>query len=540
LAAGGLGAATAAALHAEDSTAVVAAPAFAPRTGVGASTKNTLFWSWPASPTGLDPDVHFNIPARETHMNVLELPLNYAVKPISDFQFAPDFSRLESGIIKDWKMPATPTKEWTFTFREGILSHVGNELTADTFLYKVKRALALKGSPSFFLNVIGIDKLEQVQKLGKYTVKISLNKISPLSVQLLANQALVIFDDIETQKHATGDDPWATKWMAGHLVGYGPWKIDSFNPGSQTVFSRHENYYGQKPSISKVVVKEIPSSANRLSLLLAGVIDTAVDLLPVELQQVKNTPTTRYDHWDSNLFDFIGINVRAEPFTKTAVKRAVSYAIPYNQILQTVYLGQARQLKSIFPAFYPCYDPKYWQYSYDPEKAKSMLAAAGLPNGFQTKIQIDANDAVAELTAIVTADGLAKAGVRAAIEKLPTGDFYSLFAQKKFAALWIVRDGPGTFDPSWPPTVWAESKGGANSGNYSNPEVDKLVVQLQAPAPMAERCTYADKIQQIIVQEDPIWFFIAAPGYNLGMGQNVKGAQWLLTGASRWQRVQKV
>ena len=88
----------------------------------------------------------------------------------------------------------------------------------------------------------------------------------------------VIYDSTEAKKHATDSDPWAKDWLAKNSATFGPYRVVQFTPGQQVVFEINPNYYRDRPKIDKVIWREVPSSATRLQLLLAGSVHIAKEL----------------------------------------------------------------------------------------------------------------------------------------------------------------------------------------------------------------------------------------------------------------------
>lgn len=322
------------------------------------------------------------------------------------------------------------------------MSHAGNELTADDFIWERNRQTRLIGVDNWQNDGMGItDPDTQIKKLDKYTFQICLDNPNPIIVPIMSHMANHMIDSVEYQKYegVEGDED-GTKWSNTAGSGYGPYQVESFTAGDSIVLQAYENYWDKSVPLffKKVIVKEVPKSANRMALVLSGDADAATYLTPKEIKEVEGKPGVKVLSWKSNLMTRIEFNCTKPPFDNPLVRKALCYAVPYDEILDAVYLGTASQLRSVIPSSYPGYDGDNFKYKLDYEEAKRLLAEAGYPDGFDTVMEIMTDYAQDEQIAIIVRDSLKNIGVNVTIEKLQSADYWSKGPSKTFKGMYFL------------------------------------------------------------------------------------------------------
>jgi peptide/nickel transport system substrate-binding protein len=499
--------------------------------------ENTLVWTVPALPPGLDIYYYSTLQTMECIRNIYDSALGFpAVKDESGF-LVPDFKNPIGMLAESFKL-SDDGKTLTIKLKEGVISHTGNELVADDFIWERDRQSKLIGVKNWQNDGMGItDPKTQIKKIDKYTFQISIDHPNPIFVPIMTHMANHMIDSVEYAKHeGAADDPDGTKWSNTKGSGYGPYKVDSFTPGDNITLLAHDQYWDKTVPLffKKVIVKEVPKSANRLALVLSGDADAATYLTPKELMEAKGKPGVKVMSWKSNIMTRIEFNCTKEPFNNPLVRKALAYAIPYDEILNTVYLGTATQLKSVIPSSYPGFTDEYFKYSKNFDEAKKLLAEAGYPNGFQTVMEIMADYATDEQIAIIVKDSLKNIGVDVSIEKLQSADYWSKGPSKTFKGMYVFSDMPGVVDGGFSMKLWLQSGVDSNFSGYKNDEVDRLYKETTQTTDQAIREKNFKRIQEITVWEDPAWILLAEPGYHLAVRDDIQDLYWQSLQEIRW------
>ena len=291
---------------------------------------------------------------------------------------------------------------WTFKLRKGVKSCSGNEFTADDVVYTFQRAKSVSGAAPvawFLSNVGGVLGLEpltskdpaakdlkgEVTKIDPYTVQIKQQHASELFPRVLEIFALFMFDSKETKAHATTKDPWAHTYVnTVNSPGFGPYCLTKWNKGSETDLTANPNgWYAGKPQYTKVIIRKVPANSNRVAAIQSGAADIVTNLTPQETTNVaKNSGVSVLSFSGAKILT-LGLSFNFKPWnnaTNRQLRQAVAYAIPYNDIFTSDYLGKARKWNGLCASSYYGF-VSHPQYVTDIAKAKALMTSAGFPDG---------------------------------------------------------------------------------------------------------------------------------------------------------------
>ena len=519
-------------------------------TSSGGSPKDTLVLAVPALLSSLDREFEIGAGSMEAMGNVYEPLTMWPKLPFADNSFVPDL-----GNTDDWTMNLIEEAEvgkdgltWTIRFKPGIASHSGNELTAEDYKYCLERHQGVWALGSFYNFVAGFlpqNRPDMFRVVDKYTIDVETEKPSPVYRALLENNwAEGLFDSVEAKKHATPDDKWSTEWMKtdGWRAGHGPYVIESHKPGTETVFRAFDDYHGKAPAIKSVIHRSIESSSTRASLLTAGQVDLVRDLLPAEFKKLEKTPGVVVDDFDKAKFLllFLMLNTTKPPFDDVRVRQALSYAAPYDRIVNNVYQGYADRWNGIISRDYPYFTDSHWPYG-DGEnftKARELLKQAGYADGFDVNVIYNASEAQPELVAIELQTAFKEIGVNLKLQKYAAAAFTENLSTQKFdTAVWV--DLALTPDIGYACYLFFRSTAFSNMGKYSDKKADALVDEILTTLDPEEREAVADEFQRYIAEQAP-QLYLAQPHYVLARRENVQGVTAYTARALRFDDVKKV
>ncbi len=309
---------------------------------------------------------------------------------------------------------------WTFHLRPNVKFHDGEPLTADAVKQSIDAAKDHAGA-SFIWGPL--DKVEVVDTL---TVKFTLSYSAPLD--LIASSLYGAWIVSPKALAAAAADP--KYWDAGVEAGTGPYMLESYTPDSEIVFTKNPDYWGgwQPGQFDKVVVKIVGEAVTQQQMLEGGQVDL-VTRLPIENYATFKTNTNYNYYEEQTYFDYVGFfNTLRQPLDNPAVRQALSYAIPYQDIITVGANGLATQSRGPVPQGIWPWSDQVNQYTYDLTKAKALLAAAGHPNGgFSLKLTYASENDTESAFAPLIKDSFAQIGVDVTIEPI-------LFSQQWQAA----------------------------------------------------------------------------------------------------------
>jgi len=281
---------------------------------------------------------------------------------------------LRPGLAERWESKANAT-EWTFYLRKGVKFHDGTDFNAEAVKYSIGRTMGLGMGASYIW-----DSVEEISVVDDYTVHFKLKYSAPLDLIAASGYGSWIFSPacIEAQ----GDK--ATEWFnEGHDCGSGPYMVESYERGQRLIMKKFDDYWGGwKPGqFDRVVFEIVEDPVVRQQMIEAGEADVTYELPRENLAALDARPDVTV-YTNPSFQNLLGLlNHRKPPLDNKLVRQAISYAFPYKQFIESVMSGYAVQAYGPVPAGMWGHSDKLFQYSYDPEKAKALLAEAGYPNG---------------------------------------------------------------------------------------------------------------------------------------------------------------
>lgn len=398
-----------------------------PSPGTGKSG-GTLVFGLSSYPPSLDPFLNTGTAASTVRLAVYRGLLGYDTK--GDFTPEVAESYTEDGDIG-----------YTFKLRKNAKFHNGDPVTAEDVVYTLQR-IAAPDSKAFLADTLR--SVSVIQATDDHTVKITLKAPNAAFLSNLATQYAPIIS-----KKATASDP-------DHWVGVGPFEIRTVEKGTKIEVVKDPNYYKTGlPRLDGIRFVAYADDNLRVTALKAGDVDL-IEYVPwQDFDSIQKNSKLKLDSINGP-FMYLTFNATKGPFANAQVRDAVGYAIDRNDILQTAFSGQGAPLNGMpIPPANPYFDQQlanHW--SFDPDRAKKLLAAAGYANGFSTTLLSTAQYGFHKDTAIVVQENLAKIGVKVELKL-----------------------------PDWPTHISLGNKGeydfavNGTAGNYNDPDFLSLLVE---------------------------------------------------------------
>ncbi|MGZ9222153.1 MAG: ABC transporter substrate-binding protein, partial [Anaerolineales bacterium] len=251
---------------------------------------------------------------------------------------------------------------YTFKLRPDVKFHDGEAMNADAVKKSIDAAQERAGASFIWL------PLDNVEVVDDLTVKFNLKWATP--VDLIASSLYGAW--IVSPKALEGGAADETFWTDGKSYGTGPYMVESYTPDAEIVFTQNLDYWGgwQEGQYEKVVVSIVPEATTRQQMLEGGSVDLAAALPAENLATFENDPNyTVYK--EPSFFNYLGFfNTLKPPLDNVKVRQALSYAIPYDDIIAIAAKGLGTQSHGPVPGGVFPWDDSVFRYSYDLEKAK--------------------------------------------------------------------------------------------------------------------------------------------------------------------------
>ena len=410
---------------------------------------------------------------------------------------------------------------YTIKVRPGVLFDDGTEVTAETVRFMTERNLNTPGGANWLLRNIAFIQ-EPPEVLDKYTLRFTSSEASPMVMEHFYMTSSAIIDPKVILENATEDDPWAMEYFSRNVDNAsGPFRLVSRIPDQEVVFEARENYSFEPQAYDRIIWKIIPSNAERVQLLKAGVIDVAIALGTEDFAALEGAEGVTVQRFPSKNLAYMGMGNRIAPFDDKTVRQAVSYAVDYDDILDNVYKGEAQRLYGpIAPGSYSSLGDSIG-YRRDVAKAQELLDSSSY-DGSTVVLSIDAAKGEHELIAVRIQSHLADIGMNVEIEKLASPVYAERKVGENRMQMFIDEGLPWIDDPNYTLSVFLLSGVFGNYTQYVNERVDQIINEGWGILDREERARTFEEAQRIIVDDAP-WVFLALPDYKIAMRDTVEG-----------------
>ena len=407
--------------------------------------------------------------------------------------------KLIAGLATGWRtLPDQPTV-WELDLRKGVTFHDGSPFTADDVIFSLERA-AHKASDM----KVYISSIEAVRRIDDHRIHVVTRGPNPI----LPNQltSIAIMSRVWAKKHRVeapqdyrkGEETYAAR----HANGTGPFRLKLREPGVRTVLVRNENWWGWKQAggnIDEVIYTPIRNAATRVAALLSGQVDFVLDPPFQDLDRIARHPKLKLVRKAQIRTIFFGLNLGAKelrtsnvkgrnPFADRRVREAMYRAIDIAAIRRVVMKEYSVPAGIITPPGVRGHAPELdRRLSYDPAKARALLAEAGYPNGFTVRLDCPNNRYNNDEKICVAAVAMfGRVGIRATLDARPKSKFFAMIARRQ-SDFYMLGWGVTTLDSHIVFRSLYHSKGPFNFTGYRNARIDELTAAMAVTADRKRR-----------------------------------------------------
>jgi peptide/nickel transport system substrate-binding protein len=392
---------------------------------------------------------------------------------------------------------------YTFRLREGVKFHNGREVTMTDVLYSLNR---LKGSGEVRGLSSDFEKfVSKIEATDGRTVEITLNT---LNTDFLEKFIIAIIP---------ADNPDHER----NPIGTGPFKFVTYQPGQRVVIARYDEYWNPDlPLVDEVEFRIIPDNQAAIMSFMAGEVQMLPRLDAIQAEILRG----RYNliSAEQNMVQLMAMNLAREPFDDPKVRQAINLAIDKEEIIEIVANGYGTVLGSNMSPIMERYYQEGLEdyYKTDIVAARSLLAQAGYPEGFKTKITVPSNYQFHVDTAQVIVEQLKKVGITAEIEliewsiwldRVYTGRDYEMTIvglTGKLSAYDILK----RYLSDYP----------RNFYNYFDPRYDELVNSAIKQTDIDKKAGLF-KQAQVLLTEEAVAVYIMDPNFIVALAPNLFG-----------------
>ena len=411
-------------------------------------------------------------------------------------------------------------KKYTFNLRKGIKFSNGDPVKASDFKWAIERAsnpdTGSLNAEVYLGDIVGVK--EVIESGGSLKEVSGLKAIDDNTLEITIDEPKTYFlakltyptafvlskDYIEKQGEDWIDNP----------VGTGPFILSEYQIGQTLKLKKNDNYWAEKAKVDGIIM----NLAGGVSMAMYE--NDEIDITGVglaDLERVKD-PNDSLSKDLVNVppqfsLNYIGFNVNMPPFDDVNFRKALSYAVDKEIIAEKIYSGLTKPSYSIIPPGFPGYSPSIKGIEFNEELAKEYLAKSKYSDPSTRPriiVTIPGTGGSPGLDTEVISDMWKETlGIEVEIQQVEWATYLQDMNRKRLQ-LWAGSGWQADYaDPQDFIDVLFYSKSDVNHGNYSNPEVDKLILEARTEVDNNRRFLLYNQAEQMIVDEAaifPLWF----------------------------------
>jgi peptide/nickel transport system substrate-binding protein len=361
-------------------------------------------------------------------------------------------------LAKSWKM-ASDYKSLDLQLRDDVTFHTGRKMTSADVVYTIQQVQ----NPA---NTVGTrfiaDQIASVTADGDYGVKLTFTRALPNVFDLFEIMPIV---DKET---------FADYKDGKQVVGTGRFMWKSWTPGGKLELEKYPGYRDAKGThLDKIEIQVIADPTAELAAVRSGRVQYAMSLSALDTRTVSGEPGFALVE-SGGAAQQLGFDVTQAPFDNKLVRQAVQYAIDRDRIVDQVEGGQADATALPWKTSTPGYDAKQGEhYTYQPDKAKQLLAQAGAEGASFSVVVPDIPESVAIFE--IVQNNLKAVGLTATAQVISTTDYDQRIAQRNLGAPAFLMRSSNALSPASAVVSRPELVADKNNSHFTSTDYTKAV-----------------------------------------------------------------
>ncbi len=449
---------------------------------------NTLVMLIESSPTNLDPRVGVDAQSERIDNLIFD-----------DLLSRGDNLDVAPGLAERWEIPDPLT--YIFHLHHGVKFHDGSSLTSRDVKWTLDSLIAGKIRSAKAAAYRFVDRIDVPDD---FTVVFHMKEPDAALLWNLSDGAMGIVP------FGSGEEISRTP------IGSGPFRFVSAEIDKEVVVARNDDYWGERPKLSRVRFAIVPDATTQALELRKGSGDVIINgsFPPDTVLTLRREPSLAVESAPGTRLAYLGFNVRDPILKDVRVRQAIAYALDRRPMIDYLWRGEAQPARSVLPPQSWAYNDNVPTYDHDPIKARQLLDAAGYPEVDGVRFHITMKTSTDENTRLMVAvmqQQLREVGIALDIRSFEFGTFFSDVTHGAFQ-LYGLRWIGGNEDPDIFSLCFSSSRfppNGANRGYYSNPKVDALIDEARREVDQAKRKSAYAELQSMLAEELPyidLWY----------------------------------
>lgn len=449
-------------------------------TPVGAAT---LQMAWAQDATGLDPQKQTAF----SSLRLLELIYEPLVRLDQDLKIIP-------GVADSWEFSADGLA-LTFKLNPKAKFQNGAAVTSADVKASFERILDEATGAANRANYSSVEAIE-TPDAGTVVFKLKQADVPILTAMTDTNSSILPESEIKAGSVGTT------------AIGSGPFKLERWDPNSKAVLTAHKDWAGGAPALDGIEISVLPDEAAILAAMRTGQIDFALMNDPLIATLVPKEANLQLNRAPVLAYHVLQLNPARPPMDKLEVRQAISCAVDRQAVLDTASLGEGKVTGPLTMPFYASDPNSLFCYKQDVAKAKELMAAAGVADGFSvTVIAATGEPPTAAAEAQVLQAQLAEIGVKLDIKMMELNVYVDTWLKGDFdmaVALNGGRPDPYTMYNRY----WTKTGNLQKVSNFADDTLDGLLNQGRAESdPEKRKVIFADFEKQLAEKAPWVWLY---------------------------------
>lgn len=426
----------------------------------------------------------------------------------------------EGDLAEDWTIDDDGTA--TFTINAGAGFADGTPITAHDFAYTMRRSIEGPGYIGALLPFINISSSDQIEVVDDHTLVIRPDGTSPFFEPFMSFQVFGALDVDRIEAEAAADDEWGMAYLEENPTESGAYELVEFDRESRVVLEPNENYpHRDQVDNDGVTIRFVPDADQRALLLQRGELDLVAGLSPRLLEELEGDENVDVISFPSSRIVYMGMNNAMAPLDDPTLRQAISYAVPYQTLIDQVMRGYAQPAGNLVTSPMDTYaGDEIGTYTEDLDRARELVAEAGA-EGASLELAVRQSRADEQEAATFIQDNLRQIGLNVEINRLPDGEFSERLNARELP-MFIHDWFSWGEDPFYQMQFLVHSEAFTNYTGFASEELDALIAEGSFETDPQRRAELSRDAQQILLDEAPM-VYLYAPDHSIAVRSDVCG-----------------
>jgi peptide/nickel transport system substrate-binding protein len=358
-------------------------------------------------------------------------------------------------------------------------------------------------------------------KVDDYTVRFTLkrpilNALAKFSFKIIPKHGP------ENPEFLTREDAFVRK-----PIGTGPYMLKNITADGEVILTANNDYFKGRPHIDKIIARPFADQNIMGQALMFNAIDMIVLVNPRDIPQIQGDKRLVLQPYNALSYSFFGYNLMNPLLADARVRRAITYGVDRQEMLDSFFNGQGTVISGPFAPGSWAYNLDVKPFPYNPQKAIQLLTEAGFVQGsdgimqkggeklsFVLKVPIEKESEAVKRVVLACKSYLKKIGIEITPEFREWLSWKEdVFLKHDFdivLASWVFDDSADISSLFHSAEIgpWRN-----NFGGYSNPDVDSLIVESKLTLDHEKRRTIYRKLHALLAEDCPYTFLWTLTNY---------------------------